>query len=375
MKKKILLVAPVHDYYEFLNGIKIDRNINFPIEQWQYHWEKAIIGLWYKVFIFRYTDLPFFSKLLWVKIISFFQSKINLIYKIIDRFFFLFPYLSFFNYIRNYTLLKNIKNNKIDILIFSWWTTKIFPFTLKKIKSKWCKIIFFHWMSPLIWSNKFERKFTKEWDYIFTNDSIHAKEWYILWNNNSYALPISSFQDNFVDKKLDFINRKYDITFIWRLSPENIYKKRIETLKYLQLKFWNKLNVWTNDLNIIKKYSLENNYRWNAFWNLMIDIFKKSKIVINDHWNTMPWWWNMRTFEICWCWALQILDFTDSAWFNENSEVIKFYDNNDLYDKIKYFLKNDEDRIKISKAWYYRILNEHLYLHHFKKLFNIILKK
>ena len=370
--KKILLIAPIHHYRDYIYQCLDNNNIDFPNSQWQFYWIKTIRKLWYSIDVYKYSDIPFLSSYNSAIILDFFISKFNLIYKIIDRFFYLFPYLSMNNYFRNYLLLKKVKNNNYNLIIFSGWTNKIFEITLLKIKKRWVKLVFSYWMSPLIYANKFEKTFAKNWDYIITNDPIHAKEWYILQQDNSFSLPVSSIDSDFKDNNIDFNKREYEITFIWRISPLNVYKKRLDTLVKLKEVFWDKLNIWTSDKKTINDYWLESNYRWEAYWRKMFKILKKSKIVINDHGNTMPWWWNMRTFEICWAWALQIVDFINEEWFVNWEEIVIFNNMNDLIEKIKYYLINDKERIKITINWFNKVYKKHTYDKHFKKLFEKI---
>jgi len=60
--------------------------------------------------------------------------------------------------------------------------------------------------------------------------------------------------------------------------------------------------------------------------------------------------------------------------FNIGTEIEEYKDSKDLSDKIKYFLENDIERIKIAKAGQLRTLKDHNYPVRMKELNQLILK-
>lgn len=369
---KVLLVAPIHNYAGFVAQYRKDRNIEFPDNQWHFFWVRAIRKLGHNIDVFTYTDFPFLSSYTSSKIHSFFITHMHKLYKVIDRFFYLFPYLSINNFFRNYLLYREARCSRYDILIFSWWTTKIFPIVLKKIQQSGTKIVFMYGMSPLIYGNTFEKEFAKQWDYIFSNDKIHATEWFMLWQNNSVCLPISSIEEELYDDSITFDSREYDITFIGRISPFYAYEKRIQTLLALQAKFPDKLHIWSDDVDILEENGLMKSYRGKTQGKEMFDILKNSKISINDHGNAMPGWWNMRTFEICWSWALQVVDFNNDDSFIDKEHLVVFSTIEDLCTQVEYYLHNDTERLSIAKKGYEHVYKKHTYTQHFKKFFSLV---
>lgn len=83
---------------------------------------------------------------------------------------------------------------------------------------------------------------------------------------------------------------------------------------------------------------------------------------------------HLRTFEIPMSGGLQITHFNNelSGYFEENNEIIFYNSNQELADKIKFYLspKNDQLRFDIKRRAWERAKKEHTWKHRFDKLFN-----
>ena len=102
----------------------------------------------------------------------------------------------------------------------------------------------------------------------------------------------------------------------------------------------------------------------------VIKIYNATKININLH--SSPYYKdinphgdfvNPRTFEIACCGAFQLVDKRKEIphLFEVGKEIIWFENINDLREKINYYLKNRDERIKIAVRARQRVLNEHTY--------------
>ena len=83
----------------------------------------------------------------------------------------------------------------------------------------------------------------------------------------------------------------------------------------------------------------------------MLNILKKSKILINKHIEDTEYAGNMRLFEATGCGSMLITDYKKDLenLFVLDDEIIVFNSNDELFDLIKYYLKNDKIRLKIAK--------------------------
>jgi spore maturation protein CgeB len=78
-----------------------------------------------------------------------------------------------------------------------------------------------------------------------------------------------------------------------------------------------------------------------------------------------------RNFEISACGSICFTDYADDLgnYYEIGKETVCFDNNQDLINKIKYYLKNEDEREAIAKAGYERTLREHTFEHRFNEMF------
>lgn len=83
---------------------------------------------------------------------------------------------------------------------------------------------------------------------------------------------------------------------------------------------------------------------------------------------------NVRTFDIAACQAFQITDFRTQLdkFFIPEQEIITFKNNNDLKDKIEYYLNHQEERKTIANLAREKTLNNNTMYHRLKKILTIV---
>ena len=83
---------------------------------------------------------------------------------------------------------------------------------------------------------------------------------------------------------------------------------------------------------------------------------------------------NYRTFETTGCGTFLLTNYTPGLekLFDIGKEIVVYNDLNDLDNKVKYYLENEEEREKIAKAGYERSKKDHTYFERSKKLIQII---
>ena len=102
----------------------------------------------------------------------------------------------------------------------------------------------------------------------------------------------------------------------------------------------------------------------------MLNIIKKSKILINKHIEDTEYAGNMRLFEATGSGSMLITDYKKDLenLFVVDEEIIVFNNNDELFDQINYYLKNEEIRLKIAKNGYKKTFDVHNYHNRVKKL-------
>ena len=83
---------------------------------------------------------------------------------------------------------------------------------------------------------------------------------------------------------------------------------------------------------------------------------------------------NYRTFETCGCGTMLLTNYTPGLekLFDIGTEIVVYTSIEDLDNKVKYYLENEDERKKIAKAGHERAKKDHTYFERAKKLIEII---
>ena len=272
-------------------------------------------------------------------------------------------------------IYRKIKTNLYSLIIFSDNLFFIEPELIKNIKRiTSAKIILFSNISPHNLLPDIEKACVPDYDIIFISDSGHRIEWKELGAKKIVNLPISAACPETFNNILYKNDRQkiYEVTFVGRL--DKLHHHRLETLNYLVSKGV-QLNIWTWDLSkeyLIKFPLLESALRGNAYGKEMVRVLAQSKIVLNIHILSQPLGGNVRLFEIPATRSLQIADKCPQDWFKDGDEIVLYKNNYNLLKKVKFYLNNDQERIRIANNGYNRLLKEHTYEHRIKNFFQIV---
>jgi spore maturation protein CgeB len=83
---------------------------------------------------------------------------------------------------------------------------------------------------------------------------------------------------------------------------------------------------------------------------------------------------NGRTFEIAGCSAFQIVDASRNVgdFFEVGKEITIYKNENDLVEKIKYFLSHEKERLKIAASAYQKVIDNHTYQHRLQQIIDCL---
>ncbi|MDI6785870.1 MAG: glycosyltransferase [bacterium] len=258
--------------------------------------------------------------------------------------------------IMNRILIENIYRWSPDIVFFVLFKDEIEFDTLLEIRDN-MEMKTLNWFCDDHWRfDTFSKFYAPYFSYIVTTYKEAAKRYKEIKYEN---VIFSQWACNhFLYRKLN-LPYKYDVSFVGQ--PHGDRPKIIKNLIKYRINVecfgfgWPKGRVSTYE---------------------MIKIFNQSKINLNLS-NASRGQINQikgRDFEIPGCGSFMITGFNEALkeFFEIGKEVVVYTDIEDLIEKIRYFLKNDEERERIKEEGYRRVLKEHTYENRFEKIFEAI---
>ena len=237
---------------------------------------------------------------------------------------------------------------------------------LKKLKKK-VKLLVGQIACPLP-NNK---KILKQYDLIISSFPHYVEMFNSLGVNSEYLK--WCFEES-VAKKIKSKNKVYDVVFVGGFSPHHV--KGNELMESLTNNV--KVDFWGYDVNSLSPLSpIRKSYHGQAWGKEMYKIFSQARIVVNRHIgvsrNKAN---NMRMFEATGMGSLLVTDHKSNLgdFFDVGKEIVSYKDDNDLINKVKYYLKHSKERGKIAGAGQVRTLKNHTYEVRMKELDRILKK-
>ncbi|MCX8065909.1 MAG: glycosyltransferase [Candidatus Hydrogenedentes bacterium] len=188
----------------------------------------------------------------------------------------------------------------------------------------------------------------RHFDIVFLAQKSHVELFKLEGIRYVYWLPLACYPELYPKEKLP---RDIDVAYVGSLSHEE-GDKRIKILKKVADKFPNHF--------IGKSWPRE-----------MARIYSRSKIVVNS---AINYDLNMRVFEALASGALLVTDPADSIneLFEDGKEIVVYHSQDELLDKIKYYLENEDEREKIAQQGKEKVLKYHTYHHRVEQIVKTI---
>lgn len=256
----------------------------------------------------------------------------------------------------NKMLIEAAYRSCVDIVFFVLFNREIEITTLREIRDN-MKIETFNWFCDDHWRFKaFSSNYAPHLSYVVTTDRSTVNKYKEIGVNNVILTQWGC--NHFLYKKMD-LPFKYDVSFVGQAHGvrSDIIKQirdagiKVETFGY----GWPRGKVSTYE---------------------MIKIFNQSKINLNFSLSSDRSVNQIkgRDFEIPGCGGFMLTGDNQylSDFFKADKEVISFTDQQQMIDKIQYYLSHDEEREGIRESGYKRVLKEHTYSQRFTKIFSII---
>jgi len=229
---------------------------------------------------------------------------------------------------------------------------------IKSIKKADNKVV--NWFpDPLnTWNLMF--KIAPYYDYFLHFDPLIVKKLRTLGFKNVHYLPFAAeIVKKMADKKI------YDVSFVGTYSKDR--EKKLSNLTNFDLNIWGDSRWFDSSL---KKFTRGARVSQKK----MKDIIKKSKININIHHNESGKGANLRTFETTGSGGFLLTDYVDDLknLFTINKDIACFENATEMSFNVRYFLKNNKYREKISSNGYKKAVNIHKYTKRINQMMDII---
>lgn len=257
---------------------------------------------------------------------------------------------------------------KPDIL----FTTKgviIYPETLVEIRAMGIKTVnwFFENIDPPNYKGWF-LKTHQYYDYFFNYDPMIAEKFKLSSGNLKY-LPVAADPDFYKvqgldQKEIDFFS--CDVCFVGALYPER--EKLLSAVKKLGVDL--KIFGWKSWFYS----SLAENYHGPLSVSGVAKAYSLAKISLNNNLQPQNGGVNLKTFEIPASRGFQISDDQPDLknLFEPGKEIETYKTEDELLDKIKFYLSNEIKRRQIALAGYQRVLRDHTLNQKIKTILEVV---
>ena len=190
----------------------------------------------------------------------------------------------------------------------------------------------------------------------------------------SKSIPCKYFPLGFDTDLIELSDKfKKDIPVSFIGSFSNIHSSRLEFLEAVSSKV--DVQIWGPYNDNLNKYpNIYKSWRGEAWGKKMYEIIARSKITLNHHGSIIPYANNFRLYESTGLGALLITDHLPglSDKFEIGKEILVYTNAEDCIEKIKKYLKKNEQREIISINGQRRTETSHNYLHIMQELTEIV---
>jgi spore maturation protein CgeB len=311
-----------------------------------------------------------------VKIVSTFENRFNehipsFLKKDFADFNFLFPFIGAFNEYRYHKeFTEYILDFKPDLLFVYFLDSCIKHKLIREIQEKGTKVVYWLGLNPA-YIRKGIREILRIVDCLFIYDKNYVPIYkHKIGVKRVETVPLGidlQYYDAVISSIKKTAEPIYDVSFLGILD-----KNRYQFFKYLDKQ---NFNIWTwTDLDPFPE--LKRCHRGHVGGHKAIEIMAQSKIVLNIHRDFEVEGGNYRLFEIPACRTMQLVDYRPGLkqYFKINEEIVTFKTPDEMNEKIKYYLRNPDERKEFVMKAYHRMKENHDIKYRVEKMLEIINK-
>jgi spore maturation protein CgeB len=223
---------------------------------------------------------------------------------------------------------------------------------------------------------------SKYFDYVFTIDSAALEYYKNNGHLHAYQLPLAAEPHVFKPKVVE-TKYKSDICLVGFPYPD-----RVQFIQFLLQNTVYNIKVVGNWSNRLFRFRSNPKLMIHEGWvppTVVADFYNGAKIVLNtlrpfnlkqnqNKLGIVGKSINNRTFDAAACGSFQLIQYKEDLqhYLIENEEIVSFKNNQELCQKIDYFLKSEEERQRIADNARKRVLREHTFEKRLEKMLELI---
>jgi spore maturation protein CgeB len=274
----------------------------------------------------------------------------------------------------NRQLLALIKREQPDLTIFPLFQEEFIPEVIEELKQYTTTLCYFF---DDMWRIEYAKRWAPRFNYV-TTSSTHCLRRYREWDYDHAIFSLFGY-NHFIYTKKD-LQKLYDVSFVGGFHGHRNWIIRQLRKAGINVSVWGM--GWP---------------KGRLTQEAMIDVFNQSKIALTLS-NCLSWdvryllgspRWALcdlrrckktreqikgRHFEVNGCGTFQISYYVEDLerCFDIGREIVIYSDIEDLVEKIRYYLKHEDEREAIAAAGYRRAIAEHTYMARFTQIANSI---
>lgn len=275
--------------------------------------------------------------------------------------------------VMNSELLAKIKGNNYDVVLFSLYTDQFIPDTIREMGKYTKTLCFFH---DDTWRRDFSTYWAQYFDYFTTTDIYGEEKYKKMGLPNAIYFPWGSNQH--IYKKLD-LPKIYDVSFVGGYHPWREWLIKLLQKEGIRVEAfgagWKNGHVEQDDMiRIFNQSKINLNISNSTSWDMryMLSSLKALKNTLRSRKSYEQM--KARHFEINGCGSFQLSYYVEGLEHNyEIGKEIAIYNSPDeLAEKVKYYLNNEEEREQIALTGYNRTIAEYTFDKRFAKAFTVM---
>lgn len=262
----------------------------------------------------------------------------------------------------NESILSFVTTKKPDLVLFIKGSY-LEESTLKEINKKTKTVL---WMMDSVFRFQDTYKLIRNFDYRFLFEETDVAK-LTQENIESYFLPMAADSNNYYPIPAD--QKDIDVLFVGKLYPNRLelFDRLVKRFPNLNIKIYGKYTSLKKPDSFLKyHFSGINKYYTNEFVTPkeLNTLYSQSKIALNIHHSQSQAGCNPRVFEILAAKTFQLVD--EIPYIKEHfkgQDMLETYETEqELFDKIEYYLNHTGERERIAENGYHHIIENHTFL-------------
>jgi spore maturation protein CgeB len=260
-------------------------------------------------------------------------------------------------------LVEHVRRFLPDVVFLYVINAQSMDSAVREIKKIGCKVVMWRGLSPDNLSEGI-RRVLSEIDCLFIYDKTYVSLYHRLGCRKVELVPLG-IDTRYIDS-ISPGSGMPKISFIGMIDDKRF--RLLSRLADLSL------GVWSWNYSRSAYPILASLFRGEASGDKAISILKSSLVSLNAHRDFEQSGGNYRLFEIAASGALQLVDDMPdiSRYFTPGEEIITYRNENDLRDKVLYYLRNENERCQIAANAYQRVKRSHDIDDRFKLISDVV---